>query len=57
MQMQLHPDLHNFECVFSHCVGRIFQRVENYIENGSGSVVVFIKNLDVNVMKFKRNLF
>jgi len=28
--------------------------MENYNYNGSGSVVLFIENLDINVIKFKK---
>jgi hypothetical protein len=38
----LHTDLENFEGVFSEKVGSIFKRVEDYNENGSNLVVLFI---------------
>ena len=42
---------------FSELVGSIFNRVESHNEDGSGSVVLFIENLDLNVTKLKKNLF
>ena len=35
-------------------VGRAFKGVENHNENRSGSIVLFIENLDVNETKFKK---
>ena len=53
----LYPDGHNFQGVFSDWVENIFYRVENHNDYMSGSVVLFIENLDVNVTKFKKEFF
>jgi hypothetical protein len=50
----LHSHLENYETVFMQCIDTIFAHLKNYNENGSGSVVLFIENLSVNICKFKR---
>ena len=53
--LPLHPDLNNFEGVFMEWVDNIVTKLDNYTELGSGSVVLFIGSLDINVGKFKKN--
>ena len=48
------PDSQNFEDVFLDWVGSILNSVEHHKENENGSIVLFIENLYVNVMKFKK---
>ena len=49
-----HPALHNFEGIFFRLGGSVFNKVDSYNGMGSGSVVLFIENLDVDVTKFKK---
>ena len=51
----LHSDFKNFEDVFLDWADRILRKVDNYHENGRGSVALFIENLDVNVIIFKKD--
>ena len=51
------PDFYNFAFAFSDWVGSIFNRVDNYYEKLSGSIVLLIETLDLNVTKFKNILF
>ena len=51
----LHLDLNNFDGVFMEWVDNIVTKLGNYAEVGSGSVVLFIGSLDINVGKFKKN--
>jgi hypothetical protein len=53
----LHPDVLNFEGVFMEWVDTVVTQLDNNVERGSGSVVLFIESLDVNVGKFKRIFF
>jgi hypothetical protein len=35
-------------------IDNIVTHLENYNENGSGSIVLFVENLSVNICKFKK---
>jgi hypothetical protein len=51
----VYPHLENFVDVFIEWRGHIIAHLENYNENSSGSVVLFVENLSVNICKFKKD--
>ena len=55
--MVLHPHLGNYENVFMQCLDSTVTHPDNYNEEGSGSVVLFVENLSVNIDEFKKILF
>ena len=52
--LAFHPHLQYFNGVFLDWVESIVTKLDNYNERESGSVVLYIKNLDVNVRKLKK---
>ena len=51
----VYSNLENFEGAFMDWVGQIITHLENFNENGSGSLVLFVENLSVNICKFKKD--
>ena len=51
----MYPHLENYESVFMQWVDNTVSHLDNYNENGSGSVVLFVENLSVNICKFKKD--
>jgi hypothetical protein len=53
----VYPHLEYYENVFMQWIDHNITHLEKYNENVSGSVVLFIENLSVNISKFKKKLF
>ena len=51
----LHPHLENYEGLFMEWVNRVVTNLDDYNEKGSGSVVLFIEKLELNITKLKKN--
>jgi hypothetical protein len=51
----MYPHLENYESVFMQWVDNTVSHLDNYNENGSGSVVLFVEILSVNICKFKKD--
>ena len=53
--LAIRPYLENNEEVFLDWVSSIITKLDNYNEGGSGSVVLFIENMSVNICRFKNH--
>jgi hypothetical protein len=51
----IRPHLSNYADIFLDWVNSIQTKWENYNEGGSGSVVLFIESLNVNICRFKKD--